>query len=390
MPPGWGKRATGKVDRKLEDDELFKAIGGQLDPNNFDYSQWQRSGEKKAPPSRGARKPPTGPRKDTPERPTTGRITGFTVSSGAGTWMRGASADTCKHGHGRTKVLSKKDQTIDNSREKKKAEQIKILQLRIRTRRQTLEDYKKREAQLLIDNMKMKEVIDSEEADSHVGVKKLLRKYEKFRGGIITLNDKFHDEHAKVNKELEQTQVKIAIDIAGLQRQVDNVDAKLQERLSELNILMTYKDKEYPVKALRISELKKEIDSLKYAHKDEESELQHIVENEIDKFKKEQSSTKHDITEKVTEEAISLMHPSLKDMALQNLVMEKELEFHTKEIEELREDNKLLDIEVKALLKDPKTSIRQQMFPEFYPNREKCTPEMEVVLDIPTHEWLPI
>ena len=58
-----------------------------------------------------------------------GRITGFTVSSGAGTWMRGASADTCKHGHGRTKVLSKKDQTIDNSREKKKAEHIKILQV---------------------------------------------------------------------------------------------------------------------------------------------------------------------------------------------------------------------------------------------------------------------
>ena len=27
---------------KLEDDELFKAIGGQLDAD-FDYSQWQRS-----------------------------------------------------------------------------------------------------------------------------------------------------------------------------------------------------------------------------------------------------------------------------------------------------------------------------------------------------------
>ena len=33
--------------------------------------------------------------------------------------------------------------------------------------------------------MKMKETIDSEEADSHVGVKKLLRKYEKFRASIF-------------------------------------------------------------------------------------------------------------------------------------------------------------------------------------------------------------
>ncbi len=65
------------------------------------------------------------------------------------------------------------------------------------------------------------------------------------------------------------------------------------------------------------------------------------------------------------------MHPSLKEMALQNLVMRKELEFHETEIEELENSNKKLATEVKTLLKDPKTSIRQQMFPEFFPDRPK-------------------
>ena len=43
--PGWGRRATGKIGRKLEDDALFKEIGGQLEATNFDYSQWQRTGK---------------------------------------------------------------------------------------------------------------------------------------------------------------------------------------------------------------------------------------------------------------------------------------------------------------------------------------------------------
>ena len=65
------------------------------------------------------------------------------------------------------------------------------------------------------------------------------------------------------------------------------------------------------------------------------------------------------------------MHQSLKDMALQNIVMRNELEFHQQEVEETKQMNGQLEQEVKRLVKDPKTSIRQQMFPEFFPVREK-------------------
>ena len=74
MPPGgWGRRAAGKIDRKLEDDELFKEIGGQLDESNFDYSQWQRS-KAKVPTTR---RPPPPQKKDLInafDRPMTGIV----------------------------------------------------------------------------------------------------------------------------------------------------------------------------------------------------------------------------------------------------------------------------------------------------------------------------
>lgn len=60
---GWGKRAAGHSDKKLEEDALLKEIGGQLEDANFDYSQWQRTKSKsvaKRPDSEPLERPGTG------------------------------------------------------------------------------------------------------------------------------------------------------------------------------------------------------------------------------------------------------------------------------------------------------------------------------------------
>lgn len=40
--------ASNRLDKKLEEDELFKEIGGQLDAGKFDYSEWQRTSSSKS------------------------------------------------------------------------------------------------------------------------------------------------------------------------------------------------------------------------------------------------------------------------------------------------------------------------------------------------------
>ena len=49
----------------------------------------------------------------------------------------------------------------------------------------------------------------------------------------------------------------------------------------------------------------------------------------------------------------------------------QEMEVHRKEADDLELVVQDLDRQVKQLLKDPKTSIRQQMFPQFYPTLPK-------------------
>nr|KAG5709027.1 hypothetical protein BaRGS_004666 [Batillaria attramentaria] len=209
-------------------------------------------------------------------------------------------------------------------------------------------------------------------------------------GGIAQLNANFSKELEEAQAELEITRSRVDKDLKVLEKQVADVDARLKARQDELRVLNSYKDKEYPVKAMMITNLMKEIESVKNSNQEDTEELEHIINTEIGKYEKERIRVTNDITRNVTEEAVGLMHPSLKDMALQNMVMKKEIEFHKKEQVALREANHALESEVDKMLRDPKTNIRLQMFPEFFPNRTKCTPDMDVVLDIPTQQWLPI
>lgn len=379
MPPeGWGRRAAGKIDKKLEDDALFKEIGGQLDAD-FDYTQWQRSG-----PGAGGRAMRAMP----PKKEIITAQTPFTVGSihTKGTTDSYSSSSSC-HGHGR---LPRRITKEDKEAHKKKVEAIKVLQLRIRARRQTIEEYRKRQLELLEANMALRNQIEEEERVAHDEVKKLLRKYDKFRGGITNLNTKFTDELEEAKQDLRQTKIEISKELALVQNNVDTMDSELQEQLTELNILANYKDKEYPVKALRITDLQKEIEQLQLKNDDAENELKLIVNTELEKLRTTQKQIHNHIREKATKEALDTLHPTLEDMAMQNMVMEKEVNFHEENHKSLEESISALKTEVKELLQDPKTNIRLQMFPEFFPPQEKCTPDMDVVLDIPTQQWLPV
>ncbi|XP_013404453.1 uncharacterized protein C20orf96 [Lingula anatina] len=380
MPGGWGRKAAGRIDRtQFGDDELLKSLGGEYNVDFTDYAQWQRTGLQAV--HEHAKKSASGLVALTPER------SPFTVGAGGSPFASkriGSASSTCRHG------AHKKEGPPETEEDKKRTERIKILQLRIRSRRQTLEEYKNRYYRLMDDNVTLRQEIDGVEEEAHDDVKKQLRTYEKFRGGMTKLQSRFVTDLDQAKTELRETKIKTETELAALQKLVDAVDVQLKAKQDELHVLLNYKDKEYPVKAIRIADLENEIENVQISNEEDQLELEHIIDTEIGKLKKNQNSVQKEITEHVTKEAIAKMHPSLKDMALQNMVMKKEMEFHQKEIDAQEQQNKELEDSIKQLLQDPQTNIKLQLFPEFFPMREKCTPDMEVVLDIPTQEWLPI
>jgi len=96
------------------------------------------------------------------------------------------------------------------------------------------------------------------------------------------------------------------------------------------------------------------------------------------------------IKESALNSVLNQMHPSLKEMAKQNQVMQAEIDYHKEQIASLSLNVESLRQEVKQLLAHPKTNVRLQIFPELFKYETKCTPDMDVVLDIPRAELLPI
>ena len=132
----------------------------------------------------------------------------------ASLWRIGSSHYTCAHGKGARPRKEHVPPEIDEAR-KARLEQYKINQLRLRTRRQALHDYKNRYVALLDKNIALKQSIESEEASSHDEVKKLLRKYEKFRGGIATLHDNFVIDKSRADADLERVKERTELSLKG-------------------------------------------------------------------------------------------------------------------------------------------------------------------------------
>lgn len=390
---GWGKQAAQRLDTKdqFKNDPLLKTLEGKIAVNFGDYKPWQRTTQ-----SRFQNEEQT--RRKSASRPFSGQTVvslgsapGFSREKTIKIGPRPFSAATstacstvCNH------PWTKKPPVVDDAEEKKKENVLSILKIQIKTRQKSIAEYENRKKDLLIENMKITDEIESSENRIHGDVKSLLRKYERFRGAMSTLNKKFDKNLVITKKKLEETKELVDKEVAELEHQLNVMDKKLLKKREEMNILLNYKDKEYPAKALQIAKLKRQREILDSTFKEELEELQVVVDAERDKFSQQRITVQQEITTQVTEDTINAMGDEIKEMALQNMIMKKEVEMHKDELKSLEMNNAKLEAEIRKLLDSEALDTQAEIFPEVFGKREKCTPDMELHLDIPTHDWLPI
>jgi hypothetical protein len=274
--------------------------------------------------------------------------------------------------------LAAAEQLIQNER-------IKLLRLQVSIKRQMLEESLKREADILEDNLRLKDVLEFNEKEAHEGIKQLLRKYERFRGGMNNISSKFAADVADTEEKLEAAHVQMTAEINKMENDLKAVEDQLRCKQIELDSLRNYSDKEKPANAMKIVELTRKIEILKAEHSKEISELQRIVELDKEKTEKAQLKALDSVRVTLAKSAVQQIESSTEDIAVHNKRLQQEIGAHQAEIRRLEETNKALRQEVRQMLRDPRMNVRQTMFPELYPSViNKCTP------DIPVHEWLPI
>lgn len=339
-------------------------------PSQSDYLPWQRTAREASRQSGSSSSAKSG--STTQSRP----VTAATIGS--------ACSSKCRHSW---KYLVT---SVNNEDETKEKNLLSILQMQVKMREKSISDYKRRFEELLKENIRLKEEITSIEEHTHRETKSLLQRYEKFRGAVGTLHKQYDTELMVCRKDLEETKQKCFKDIKVYQAQVDELNEKLLTKNSEVKTFLNYKDKEYPGKMLRITKLEREREVLLTEQKEELEELRNSMEADRLRTAAEEESIHKDVRYRVNEDVVSSMDVNMKEMALQNMIMSKEVEIHKSEILLLEDHNSKLEEEIRAILGDRKLNPGGQLFPDIFRLNEKCSPQDEIHLDIPLKRWLPI
>ncbi|KAG1939615.1 uncharacterized protein C20orf96 homolog [Pimephales promelas] len=271
----------------------------------------------------------------------------------------------------------------------KRKDNIKALMLLITSRKNTIKDLEEHCEQLRERNLQMARSIIDTDRSSFSRAKELLTQREQMRRSVVALK-KWDDKLIKsANAELTDTEEVLQTNLSGLQKQLDMVKAEVVKARKELRFLKTYKDMEFPVKALQIADMKRKLDKLKEMQQKEQEDINLLFEKETVYLKRCQHQREQEVLSAIVEKHESYIPPIVKLVALQNYTMREKINVHRKVIVELEQKNEQLMKSIRELqLSRP--NIRREIFPDVFLKSDKCTPDMDVHLNIPQEDLLPV
>jgi len=286
----------------------------------------------------------------------------------------------------RTSVKS--EESPEGKLERPTSPETEIVRLQIKARRKTLQQYQKMNAKLLACNLELMQEIQHSESDVHEEVSVLLDQYDKFRGAIGNIRHQSEESVRVAEERLRKCKVMSSAEIESLRLQVESIDKKLEEKTTEFEVLLKFKgtDKEYHMRAVKVAELRQELDNLHTEQYTEKAELKDLVQRHHANLNSSIDKRWKEIQASLTASAVKNIPESLREIARQNRVMQREIALHKDEIHDTDSEIMHTKDQIKDL-QDQKKFRTQLHGPQL---KDVCSPESELALDIPTFRMLPV
>ncbi|XP_016123035.1 uncharacterized protein C20orf96-like [Sinocyclocheilus grahami] len=267
---------------------------------------------------------------------------------------------------------------------------IKELMLLIKSRKEAIKDLEELCEQLQERNLQMARSIMDTDRSSFTRTNELLIQTEQKRRSTVALK-RWNDSLIKSAKaELRDIKEASQTHLSGLQKHLDLLKAKVIEAQKELRRLKTYKDMELPVKALQIADMERKLDRLKEMQQKEQEDLNLFFKKETVNLERRQCQREQDVLSAVVEKHASHIPPIVKLMASQNNTMREEIHKQKKLIMEIEQKNEELKKSIQELQLSRPKNIRREIFPDVFLKSDKCTPDMDVHLNVPQVDLLPV
>ncbi|XP_059836939.1 uncharacterized protein C20orf96-like isoform X2 [Hypanus sabinus] len=279
--------------------------------------------------------------------------------------------------------------SADNACYMELKEKIYILKYLITAKKKQMDEYKEYSRNLLDINMKLVEKLKELEENAMAESRTLLIQYNKFRKGISGVGEWKRQEIEAAKDDLKDTEKTVKQKSEELYSQVEEVNTRIRNAQTELHMLKEFRDKELLIFALKITQLEKEIKQLTQEHQDELVDVEEIILAHKRRMENTLKEKEQEIFNKIAKKQINFLPSGFQEVILHNALMKKEIEVHIELNKNMEKNNLDLQRNLLHLLKSRKDG-REQIFTDVFQNQPKCTPDTEIVLDIPREECLPI
>ncbi|XP_074825561.1 uncharacterized protein C20orf96 homolog isoform X2 [Natator depressus] len=212
----------------------------------------------------------------------------------------------------------------------KSLENIKIIKKLTKSKRKSLHELKHHSATLVETNRRLAQDIQQTDASTAKHARDLLQQYEMFGTVIATLQDSSQNQVGVARAELQETEKMVEKNLKKLKHQVDHMNTNVQMLQEELSVLRTYMDKEYPVKAVQIAFMLRNIRNLKEEQQDEMEDIEDLAKTVMQQLEKKVQDEKEQILQAVAKDKGFLYQEGLKQMAVNNRILRNEVQMQKK------------------------------------------------------------
>ncbi|XP_049635429.1 uncharacterized protein C20orf96 homolog [Suncus etruscus] len=266
--------------------------------------------------------------------------------------------------------------------------QVAPRQSLLRNRRATLLELRNHQYLLTKLNRDLVNTIQRQEDDSAQKVEAMLLQ-QKIVKTIIDVLEYVHKKKLQdLQSELQKKEKEEELKVNRLGHLVEELTANLQKTHKQVSFLSTYMDHEHPIKSIQIGNLVRQLQQMKDSQQEDLEDLREIqskvLQSLYDQMHKKRENILHSLVTKT-------LYPYQESLLQKTKEIQHFLSYQEKfreSIGELEEKISKLRAEV-AQLQQHNLEPREVLFPDILLRRPKCTPDMDVVLNIPMEEVLP-
>ncbi|KAM6148229.1 uncharacterized protein C20orf96-like [Rhynchocyon petersi] len=258
----------------------------------------------------------------------------------------------------------------------------------LKSRRASLQELKKHEKLLTERNQDLVKAIQNMEENTARKMRGILQQQNILENIVDTLERWSRESLEELKCELQEWEKKEERKMHCLEQQVEQLNAKIKKTLEEINFLSTYMDHEYPVKVVQIATLVRQIQQLKDLQQDELYDLSEMRKMVLQSLSNDIQRKKEDFLKSLAMRILQPHEEILVQKARDNQLMLKYMDKFRDFIDQSVGEMPLLRTQVQHLQVQVQKH-REIIFEDILLRRPKCTPDMDVILNIPVEEMLP-